>query len=93
MNRRCALPYADPDYQRPTVDEIRDLIRITGWSQSDVARLVGVNFNPKKGSTTVRKWKAPDSSPDHRTIPYSAWRLMLIEAGVVSTVSNRVEDE
>lgn len=79
----CSLRYADPGYEPPTPEQVSGLIQAAGWSQNDVAKLVGVNYNPAKGSTTIRKWRAPAASPEHRDIPYSAWRLMLIYAGVV----------
>lgn len=77
------LEYSNPAYRAPTPGEVDALIKLAGWSQNDVAKLVGVNYNPMKGSTTVRKWRAPLESPEHREIPYSAWRLMLIAAGLV----------
>jgi len=83
-SRRCALLYAHPDYEPPTPDEVDALIKLAGWSQNDTAKLVGVTYNPKKGSSTIRKWRAPKSSTDCRAIPYSAWRLLLLYAGVVS---------
>lgn len=82
--RRCARPYSDPSYSLPSPVEVDALIKLMGWSQSDVAKLLGVTYNPKKGSSTVRKWRADPSSKDYRQIPYSAWRLLLLYAGVVS---------
>jgi hypothetical protein len=78
----CSLLFADPGYSRPTPGEVDALIRAAGWSQNDAARIVGVSFGDK-GSTTIRKWRAPLQSAEYREIPYSAWRLMLIYAGVV----------
>lgn len=83
-NLDCARLFSDPDYVPPTVDELSALIALAGWSQSKVAQITGVTYNPKKGSTTVRKWKTPADKPEHRDIPYSAWRLLLINAGVVA---------
>ncbi len=83
-NRACSLPANHADYAAPTPDELGALIAIMGWSQSDVAKLTGVSYNVKKGSPTVRRWKAPADKPDHRDIPYSAWRLLLLYAGVVA---------
>jgi len=83
-NRPCALPFGGPSYVPPTPQEVDRLIKLAGWSQSGVARLVGVTYNPKKGSSTIRKWRANTDKDDYREIPYSAWRLMLLYAGVVS---------
>lgn len=79
----CALVFSDPDYLPPTPGEIDQLIKAAGWSQNGTAKLVGVSFNPAKGSVTVRRWRAEKGSSNHREIPYSAWRLLLINAGVV----------
>ncbi|QSB03819.1 hypothetical protein JWZ98_22815 (plasmid) [Methylomonas sp. EFPC1] len=83
-NRPCALPFGHAAYISPTPHEVDRLIKLAGWSQSAVARLVGVTYNPKKGSSTIRKWRADRDKDDYREIPYSAWRLMLLYAGVVS---------
>jgi hypothetical protein len=80
----CVLPYANPGYQRPTPGEVDALIKAVGWSQAEVAKIVGVSYNPEKGSTTVRKWRAPLHSTEYREIPYSAWRLLLIHAGIAT---------
>lgn len=78
----CALRFAEAGYSRPTPGEVDALIRAVGWSQSEVAKLVGAHSNDK-GSTTIRKWRAPLDSPEYREIPYACWRLMLLAAGVV----------
>lgn len=85
--RRCTLPYRDQNYQRPTPEEVGRLISLAGWSQTDVAKIVGVSYNMSKGSSTIRKWKAAVDKDDSRPIPYAAWRLMLIEVGVVEPES------
>lgn len=79
----CTKPFADPEYEPPTPEEVDGLIKIAGWSQNDVAKLVGVSFDPKKGSITIRRWRMPSTAREHREIPYSAWRLMLLHAGIV----------
>ncbi|CAA9890787.1 conserved hypothetical protein [Candidatus Methylobacter favarea] len=82
-NRPCALPFSHPAYVPPTPQEVDQLIKLKGWSQSESAALVGVSFG-KKGSSTIRKWRADKEADIARPIPYSAWRLLLIYAGVVS---------
>lgn len=82
-SRPCARAYASGDYISPTPAEISRLIELAGWSQNDVAKLSGVSFN-RKGSTTIRKWKTSTELPEHRLIPYAAWRHLLACAGVVS---------
>jgi len=78
----CTLPYSDPEYVPPTPEQVDALIKSMGWSQIDVAQLVGVSFNPVKGSTTVRKWRTAEGQSEHRAIPYAAWRLLLISANL-----------
>ncbi|MEE8058586.1 MAG: hypothetical protein V3T17_12225 [Pseudomonadales bacterium] len=82
-NKACALPYSSDKYEPPTPDEIDALIKLAGWSQNDAAKIVGVTYNPKKGSSTIRKWRAKNPK-EYREIPYAAWRLMLLHAGVVN---------
>lgn len=83
-NRPCALPFTDENYTPPTPQEIDQLIKLAGWSQNDAAKLIGVSWDTKRGSSTIRKWKTEDANNTSRGIPYSAWRLMLIYAGVVA---------
>lgn len=79
----CALQCTDPLYKPPTPEQIADLQKAAGWSQVDVAKITGVSYDPDKGSATVVRWRQPLGHKNHRDIPYSAWRLMLIYAGVV----------
>jgi len=88
-NRPCALPFGNDAYQAPTPHEVNRLITLAGWSQSQAARLVGVTYNPKKGSSTIRKWRTPTDKADSREIPYAAWRLMLLYAGVATVDDGR----
>ena len=82
-SKSCTLLFADPCYQPPSAAEVAGLIKVMGWSQRQVANIVGVASN-QKGSSAVRKWKTTEGMPEHRAIPYAAWRLLLLEAGVVS---------
>jgi hypothetical protein len=71
------LPYDDPGYCQPSWQEVRAVIQQTGLTGAGVANLVGV------GSRTVRKWVSPPDTSNHAPIPYAAWRLLLIAAGLV----------
>ena len=83
-NHPSALPYTAPGFRLPTPQELKQLRNIAGWSQTQIAKLVGAPFQPKKGSTTVRKWQTDANHREHREIPYAAWRLLLLYAGVVT---------
>ncbi len=83
-NLRCALPFSDPNFQPPSPVEVKQLIQLCSWSQSVIAGLLGISFKPSKGSTTIHKWCSAIGSKEHRQIPYSAWRLLLLYANVVT---------
>lgn len=85
----CSLPYCSDEYCPPTPEEVDSLIKLSGWSQREVALIAGVGHNDK-GSTTVRKWKTKNGA-EARSIPYAAWRQMLEVAGVVTVDEVREE--
>lgn len=84
-NKSCSKDIDDPDFVRPTSQDVRDLRAIMGFSQVDLAVLTGASYN-EKGSTTIRKWETLEGNKEARKIPLSAWRLMLIKSGVVTLV-------
>ena len=88
-NRNCCLPFDAPGYTPPHPEEVDALIKLAGWSQTEVARLAGVKYDRKKGSPTVRRWKAKKEDSQHREIPYSAWRLLLILAGITDPAEDK----
>lgn len=73
----CRLPFKDPRYTPPRPEEIREALRLGGFSGTQAAVFLGVSSTEKKGSRTVRKWTGGEAA-----IPYSAWRLLLIELGL-----------
>jgi len=77
------LPRTDERYIHPEPKDVATLLKLAGWSQNDAAKLVGVSHDVKRGSSTIRKWKSDKAKKEYREIPYSAWRLMLLYAGVV----------
>lgn len=77
-NENTLLLYTDICYEPPSVTDLRSVIRKLGLSGSEVASRVGVSPD------NVRKWQATRDSPNHKQIPYAAWRLLLIEAGLVA---------
>ncbi len=75
FKKPCCKLFGDPKYLPPTVDEFKHLVQAMGWSQKQVALLVGVSVS------TVKKWSLSEDSKGHRSIPYSAWSLLLVFAG------------
>ena len=71
IRQACLVPFSDPGYIEPTPDEIREAVRRSGLSGSAAGQLLGVN------GRTIRKWIGGE-----RDMPYSAWRLLLIEIGL-----------
>nr|WP_284211155.1 transcriptional regulator [Proteus mirabilis] len=67
------------NWQKPTTEEIRELIRLTGLNGAEVADLLGLTPQGNKsggGSRTVRRWTAGDVP-----IPYAAWAILAYVAG------------
>ncbi len=71
VRRETRLPFADQRYTAPTPKEIAEVIRRLELTGSKAGRLIGVD------GRTIRRWIG-----NERDIPYSAWRLLLIEAGL-----------
>ena len=71
INPAAMLPFYNPEYQVPSSDEIRALLKSQGWTGARAAAIVGVD------SRTIRRWTGGESP-----IPYSCWRLLLINAGL-----------
>lgn len=69
--------FDSPEYKQPTWLDVRAVIDRIGLTGSQVAKLVGVQ------SRAVRKWTSPPETTNHAPIPYAAWRLLLIAAGLV----------
>lgn len=83
--RNCALLFSDPEYEPATWRDLRDLMQVMEWEGAVVAQMVGVSGGSKAGSRTVRRWTADPSETDSaRQIPYAAWRLLLINAELVT---------
>lgn len=84
-NRPCVRVKDDPEFIPPTPQEIKILRNLMGLSQRGMARFLGVKSTKDKGSPTIRKWETKEGSSEHRPMNYSAWRLMLIGAGVINS--------
>ena len=69
--RETRLPFASSRYVAPSKDEFRTVTQTLGLTGPAVGSLLGVS------SQTVRKWIGGESE-----VPYSAWRLLLLHAGL-----------
>ena len=90
-NRPSSLPSTDENYVHPTSEDVKSIRNILGLSQVGLAKLLGVTYNEKKGSNTVRKWETSEESKEHRKISYAAWRLLLLASGVITEQDIRSE--
>ena len=69
----CLGPASD-GWAQPTGEEVREVLRLAGFSGSRAARSLGLGL---KGDRTVRRWIGEDSA-----IPYAAWALLCDFAGI-----------
>jgi len=80
--RETRLPFASAEYRAPTKDEFRSLTQTLGLTGSMVGALLGVT------SRAVRKWIGGENE-----VRYSAWRLLLIHAGLALEDPGRGEQQ
>src|SRR5690625_1310334 len=85
VNPRTLLRSTDPGYERPTYADLRALKDRSGETGGRLAQRVGVD--PR----TWRKWTAPPEAKNAQQIPYAAWRLLLVELGVVEGLDDSRE--
>lgn len=71
LNRPGLFDEYAPGWTPPTVEEFRELLRVTGLPGSAAGLLVGV---PQK---KIRKWAGGEGD-----VPYAVWRLLSIYAGL-----------
>lgn len=76
--RETLYVYADAGYRPPAPEDVRAVMQLLGTTAEELALLVGV-----KDGRAVRRWLAPSTARSHAQIDYAAWRLMLLEAGLV----------
>lgn len=69
--RETRLPFANERFLPPNKNEFRTVTQTLGLSGAETGALLGVT------SRAVRKWIGGESD-----IPYSAWRLLLLHAGL-----------
>lgn len=75
---KCYLEaYKNEGWQAPTFRELRTLKEELGLSGAEIADICGTT--PRN----VRAWMSEDGAANARRVPYSAWRLLLLETNVV----------
>lgn len=74
------LTSAHCDFIPPTPEELRFFIAVNKLTQVEYGALVGVK------PSGVSKWLLRSDSKNHRSIPYSSWRLGLFELGYMSNL-------
>ena len=62
-------------YERPTAQEVRNVVAFAGLTGSAAGGLLGVD------GRTIRKWVGGEAG-----IPFAAWRLLCIYTGLVDPV-------
>lgn len=67
------VAFSDPEYSPPTPMEIREVLKTAGLTGREAGERLGVN------GRTVRKWTGGQCQ-----MPYSAWRLLLVQTGHVN---------
>ena len=78
-----AQTFSSGDFLLPTPKEIREIRKFFSLTQVDVAKILGASWDLKRGSATVGKWESKVGTAEHRSMPYSAWRLLLLHVGIV----------
>lgn len=66
--RSACLQPASSQWEQPTGEEIREVLRLASFTGGRAARELGLGA---KGDRTVRRWISGESS-----IPYAAWALL-----------------
>ena len=70
------LRFSDEGYLPPDFKDVRILKAISGKTGSELGKLAGVD------GRVVRRWTA-ELDKQSSNIPYSAWRVLLIECGYI----------
>lgn len=69
----CLRPASD-GWQQPTAEEVREVLRHAGFTESETAQLLGLG---EKGGRTVRRWKSGESG-----ISYANWAILCDLSGL-----------
>jgi hypothetical protein len=72
------LRFSHPEYEHPTPADVRTLKDISGLTGKELCEMAGV-----LDARTWRRWSQESDKAGARPIPYSTWRLLLLELGIV----------
>jgi transcriptional regulator with XRE-family HTH domain len=73
------------DFVMPTSENLKELMKLKGWTQNDVAKLT------RSSLATIKKWCLSSNSKGNRQIPYTAWRLLVSYTGI--SLADKREEE
>lgn len=77
--------FSDPAYRPPDPEDVRAVVAdILDYTGDQVAALVGAS-----NGRVVRRWLASPTAKNRAQIDYAAWRLLLLEAGLVRPPKRR----
>ena len=74
MNVRIECLQPASVWEKPSKEEIREVIKRAGFTGAQAAAFVGLK--PEAGGRNVRRWTGGQTE-----IPYSAWALLCAKAG------------
>lgn len=72
------LPWGHPGYRHPGPADVRAVVNLLGMTEHALANLVGAYDDSR-----VRCWMSEPGSKKADAIRYPAWRLMVLETGLV----------
>lgn len=72
------LDFTHEDYTPPTPADVRALKAMSEKTGRELCELIGI-----EDQRSWRRWSQEPEEPSARQIPYSAWRLLLLELGFV----------
>ncbi len=86
ITESALLAFTDDCYTHPTAADVRALKALSGLTGRELCLLAGV-----EDSRTWRRWSQGEGEQGARKIPYSAWRLLLIELGLANNAANALK--
>lgn len=68
----------EPGFDPPTYEDVQALSAASGLTGGTLANLAGLS-----NARSFRRWTAPPGAKNSTPIPYAAWRILLIETGLL----------